>query len=123
MQCVLRMLHGAAPQEAIDAPRLAALPDLVRLEPGFFSQVIASLEADNYQAPIADHRDPYFGGVSALSPRGGGADPAAAASSSCCSTCSPASALSAPFACQQPQSTLVPGRKVPDNWGPRETSL
>ena len=29
VQCVLRMLHGAAPQDAIDAPRLAALPDLV----------------------------------------------------------------------------------------------
>jgi len=75
VQCVLRMLHGAAPQEAIDAPRLAALPDLVRLEPGFFSHVIASLEADGYKTAIADHRDPYFGGVSALSPRGGGADP------------------------------------------------
>jgi gamma-glutamyltranspeptidase / glutathione hydrolase len=75
VQCVLRMLHGAAPQEAIDAPRLAALPDLVRLEPGFFSHVIRSLEADGYKTAIADHRDPYFGGVSALSPRGGGADP------------------------------------------------
>jgi gamma-glutamyltranspeptidase / glutathione hydrolase len=75
VQCVLRMLHGAAPQEAIDAPRLAALPDLVRLEPGFFSHVIRSLEADGYKTASADHRDPYFGGVSALSPRGGGADP------------------------------------------------
>jgi gamma-glutamyltranspeptidase/glutathione hydrolase len=75
VQVVLRMLRGAAPQEAIDAPRLAALPDLVRLEPGFFSAVIRSLEADGYQTVIADHRDPYFGGVSALSPLGGGADP------------------------------------------------
>jgi gamma-glutamyltranspeptidase/glutathione hydrolase len=75
VQCVLRMLHGAAPQEAIDAPRLAALPDLVRLEPGFFSHVIQSLEGNGYKTAIADHRDPYFGGVSALSPLGGGADP------------------------------------------------
>jgi gamma-glutamyltranspeptidase / glutathione hydrolase len=75
VQCVLRMLRGAAPQEAIDAPRLAALPDLVRLEPGFFSHVIQSLEGNGYKTAIADHRDPYFGGVSALSPLGGGADP------------------------------------------------
>jgi gamma-glutamyltranspeptidase / glutathione hydrolase len=75
VQCVLRMLRGAAPQEAIDAPRLAALPDLVRLEPGFFSHVLQSLEGNGYKTAIADHRDPYFGGVSALSPLGGGADP------------------------------------------------
>jgi gamma-glutamyltranspeptidase / glutathione hydrolase len=75
VQVVLRMLRGAAPQEAIDAPRLAALPDLVRLEPGFFSAVIRLLEEDGYRTVIADHRDPYFGGVSALSPLGGGADP------------------------------------------------
>ncbi len=75
VQVVLRMLQGAAPQEAIDAPRLAAQPDLVRLEPGFFAAVIRSLEADGYHTVIADHRDPYFGGVSALSPLGGGADP------------------------------------------------
>ena len=49
VQCVLRMLRGAAPQDAIDAPRLNALPDLVRLEPGFFSHVIRSLEAAGYQ--------------------------------------------------------------------------
>jgi gamma-glutamyltranspeptidase / glutathione hydrolase len=75
VQVVMRMLQGAAPQEAIDAPRLAALPDLVRLEPGFFSAVIKSLQDDGYKTVIADHRDPYFGGVSALSPLGGGADP------------------------------------------------
>jgi len=75
VQCVIRMLRGAAPQDAIDAPRLNALPDLVRLEPGFFSHVIRSLEASGYKTAIADHRDPYFGGVSALSPLGGGADP------------------------------------------------
>ena len=35
VQCVLRILRGEDPQAAIDAPRLNALPDLVRLEPGF----------------------------------------------------------------------------------------
>jgi gamma-glutamyltranspeptidase / glutathione hydrolase len=37
--------------------------------------VIRSLEAEGYKTAIADHRDPYFGGVSALSPLGAGADP------------------------------------------------
>jgi gamma-glutamyltranspeptidase / glutathione hydrolase len=37
--------------------------------------VIRLLEEDGYRTVIADHRDPYFGGVSALSPLGGGADP------------------------------------------------
>ena len=36
---------GRCPTGSHDAPRLNALPDLVRLEPGFFSQVIRSLEA------------------------------------------------------------------------------
>ena len=74
VQCVLRMLRGEDPQHAIDSPRLNALPDLVRLEPGFTPEVIAALEAEGPVA-VADHRDHYFGGVSALSPLGGGADP------------------------------------------------
>ena len=75
VQSVLRMLRGESPQEAIDAPRLNALPDLVRLEPGFTPEVLASLEAAGETLAVADHRDTYFGGVSALSPLGGGADP------------------------------------------------
>ena len=74
VQCVLRILRGEDPQHAIDAPRLNALPDLVRLEPGFAPEVVAALEADGPVA-VADHLDHYFGGVSALSPLGGGADP------------------------------------------------
>ena len=74
VQCVLRMLRGEEPQHAIDAPRLNAPPDLVRLEPGFTPEVVAALEAEGPVA-VADHRDHYFGGVSALSPLGGGADP------------------------------------------------
>ncbi|MCW2811158.1 MAG: ggt [Friedmanniella sp.] len=75
VQCLLRMLRGAGPQDAIDAPRLNALPDLVRLEPGFHPQVLAGLEAQGQAYAVAQGRDPYFGGVSGLSALGGGADP------------------------------------------------
>ena len=74
VQTVLRTLRGEAPQAAIDQPRLVALPDLVRLEPGFTPEVVEALEADGPVA-VADHLDHYFGGVSALSALGGGADP------------------------------------------------
>ena len=69
VQCVLRMLRHEDPQHAIDAPRLNALTDLVRLEPGFTPEVVAALEAEGPVA-VADHRDHYFGGVSAVGPLG-----------------------------------------------------
>lgn len=75
VQSLLRILRGEAPQQAIDAPRLNALPDLVRLEPGFDDAVVAGLQAAGEKVAVADQRDPYFGGVSALSALGGGADP------------------------------------------------
>jgi gamma-glutamyltranspeptidase / glutathione hydrolase len=75
VQCMLRMLRGMPPQEAIDAPRLNALRDLVRLEPGFAPEVLAALRSAGHRVVVTDHRDPYFGGVSAISPLGGGADP------------------------------------------------
>ena len=74
VQCVLRMLRGEDPQHAIDAPRLNALTDLVRLEPGFSPEVVAALETAGPVA-VADHRDHYFGGVSAVSSLGAGGDP------------------------------------------------
>jgi gamma-glutamyltranspeptidase/glutathione hydrolase len=74
LQVLIRMLRGAAPQDAIDAPRLNSLPGLVRVEPGFAPEVLAALAARSAVA-VAERRDPYFGGVSALSPLGGGADP------------------------------------------------
>jgi gamma-glutamyltranspeptidase/glutathione hydrolase len=74
LQVLIRMLRGASPQDAIDAPRLNALPDLVRTEPGFAPAVLQALAARSTVA-VAERRDPYFGGVSALSPLGGGADP------------------------------------------------
>jgi gamma-glutamyltranspeptidase/glutathione hydrolase len=74
LQVLIRMLRGASPQEAIDAPRLNPLPGLVRVEPGFDPEVLAALAARSSVA-VAERRDPYFGGVSALSPLGAGADP------------------------------------------------
>ncbi len=74
LQVLVQMLRGASPQEAIDAPRLNALPGLVRAEPGFSPAVLAAL-AERDAVAVAAGRDPYFGGVSALSPLGGGADP------------------------------------------------
>jgi gamma-glutamyltranspeptidase / glutathione hydrolase len=75
VQCLLRMLRGESPQQAIDAPRLNALPTLVRLEPGFSADVVAALQAAGHEVVVTDHRDAYFGGVSAITPLGGGADP------------------------------------------------
>ena len=74
-QSVLRMLNGEDPQSAIDQPRLNALPGLVRLEPGFSAEVITALRAAGDEVVEAEQLDPYFGGVSALSALGGGADP------------------------------------------------
>src|SRR4029453_15669458 len=75
VQCLLRMLRGTPPQEAIDAPRLNALSDLVRLEPGFAPEVLGALRSAGHRVAATDHRDPYFGGVSAISALGGGGDP------------------------------------------------
>ncbi len=75
VQATLRMLAGADPQTAIDAPRLNALPGTVRLEPGFTPQVLDALAAGGDQVLVAERRDPYFGGVSAISALGAGADP------------------------------------------------
>jgi gamma-glutamyltranspeptidase/glutathione hydrolase len=75
VQAVLRMLTGSTPQEAIDAPRLNAQPGVVRLEPGFSDEVLRHLQADGDEVLVAGGRDAYFGGVSAVSRLGGGADP------------------------------------------------
>ena len=75
VQSLLRMLRGEAPQPAIEAPRLTALPDLVRLEPGFSPAVLHGLEQAGLTIAVAGGLDPYFGGVSAITALGGGADP------------------------------------------------
>lgn len=74
-QVVLRVLAGQAPQAAIDAPRLNALPGLVRLEPGFAPEVVQALVAAGNEVVVAPDRASYFGGVSAVGVGGGGADP------------------------------------------------
>ncbi|HET9871948.1 MAG TPA: gamma-glutamyltransferase [Propionibacteriaceae bacterium] len=75
VQCVLRIFAGEHPQAAIDAPRLTALPGLVRAEPGFADGVLAALERAGNTVTVASRRDSYFGGVSAIGVAGGGADP------------------------------------------------
>ncbi len=75
VQSVLRMLAGESPQQAIDAPRLNALPGAVRLEPGFSPAVVSGLQQHGEQVFVADGVDAYFGGVSAVSTLGAGADP------------------------------------------------
>lgn len=75
VQAVLRMLSGATPQDAIDAPRLNALNQMVRLEPGFSDEVVQALQLAGNEVQVASGRDAYFGGVSAVSLLGAGADP------------------------------------------------
>lgn len=75
VQTMLRMLDHTPPQEAIEAPRLNAVPGTVRLEPGFSREVLQALEADGDEVTVAEGPDPYFGGVSGLSWLGAGADP------------------------------------------------
>lgn len=76
VQTVIRMLHGMAPQPAIDLPRLASMPGgHVRLEPGFAGEVVQALTAAGNTVFETETPLPFFGGVSALSPLGAGADP------------------------------------------------
>ena len=75
VQCVLRILRGEDPQDAIDAPRLNALPGPGPAGAGFRPGGGGGAGGRRRPVAVADHLDPYFGGVSALSPLGGGADP------------------------------------------------
>jgi gamma-glutamyltranspeptidase / glutathione hydrolase len=75
VQTLLRVLRGTPPQQAVDAARLNALPDLVRLEPGFDEQVLQGLHEAGIPTVVAKGLDPYFGGVSAVSALGAGSDP------------------------------------------------
>ena len=75
VQCVLRMLRGEDPQHAIDQPRLNALPGSGPAGAGLHSARWSPRWRRTGRVAVADHLDHYFGGVSALSPLGGGADP------------------------------------------------
>ncbi|MGO1973714.1 MAG: gamma-glutamyltransferase [Propionibacteriaceae bacterium] len=75
VQAVLRTLAGAHPRAAIDAPRLVAGADTVRLEPGFSAAVVRALIEAGHDVRVAEGRDAYFGGVSIIGRHGCGADP------------------------------------------------
>ena len=75
VQSLLRMLAGQAPQAAIEAPRLNALPGMVRCEPGFSAEVLEALAVDGDDVVEASELAPYFGGVTAVGRLGSGADP------------------------------------------------
>ncbi len=75
VQTLVRVLRGTPPQQAVDAPRLNALPELVRLEPGFDPSVLRGLADAGVPTEVAHGIDPYFGGVSAMSALGAGSDP------------------------------------------------
>lgn len=75
VQTMIRILAGETPQRAIDAPRLNALPNTVRLEPGFAPHVLDALRTAGNEVHVASDRVAYFGGVSAISRTGAGADP------------------------------------------------
>lgn len=73
VQTVLRMIRGATAQQAIDAPRMVATPGAVRLEPGFTDAVRAAL-APRFSVDVTATALPFFGGVSAVTADGPGAD-------------------------------------------------
>ncbi|GAB3304531.1 gamma-glutamyltranspeptidase [Epidermidibacterium keratini] len=61
-------------QQAIDAPRLNPVGDIVRLEPGFAPAVLDALVAEGDRLDHVPEPHAYFGGVSAITRRGAGAD-------------------------------------------------
>jgi gamma-glutamyltranspeptidase/glutathione hydrolase len=76
LQVLTRVLidgHGAA--EAVAAPRLAATPAAVHLEPGFGDEVIAALIDDGNEILQWPEQRPYFGGVAVVAADGPAADP------------------------------------------------
>lgn len=75
-QVVLGVLAGGREiHDAIAAPRLNPVGDVVRLESGFDQAVLDALHAAGEQVVQLDGRHPYFGGVSGISRTGAGADP------------------------------------------------
>lgn len=75
-QVLLGVLAGGRDvQSAISAPRLNPVGDVVRIEPGFSEASIAALRESGETLVVSDSLHPYFGGVSAISRHGAGADP------------------------------------------------
>jgi gamma-glutamyltranspeptidase/glutathione hydrolase len=70
------VLHdGLATQDAVDLPRFHPAGDVLNAEPGLGEGWLASLETAGRAVRRWPARHHYFGGVSAVGRRGGGADP------------------------------------------------
>lgn len=76
VQVLARVLAlGQELQPAVDAWRLHPVAGLVHAEPGMPDTAAAALQAAGYTVERWTARHHYFGGVSALGPRSGAADP------------------------------------------------
>ncbi len=69
------VIQGRGSVAATAAPRLAAAPDAVHLEPGFPVEVVNALRDDGENVVQWDRMMPYFGGVSVAGGDGPAADP------------------------------------------------
>jgi gamma-glutamyltranspeptidase/glutathione hydrolase len=69
------LAEGLEPQAAIDRARFHPASLIVNAEPGVDPRWLDELEARGRQVRRWPARHHYFGGVSAVSPRGSGADP------------------------------------------------
>ena len=67
--------EGLEPQPAVDRPRLHPVEDVVNVEPGVDSAVLAELERRGRRVRMWPDLHHYFGGVSVVGRRGAAADP------------------------------------------------
>lgn len=69
------LIEGMSAEDAVRAPRLAATPDTVHVEPGFEPEVAAGLTAAGESVVQWESIRPYFGGAAVINAAGPGADP------------------------------------------------
>lgn len=75
IQTLIGMLYDdLSAADAVRMPRLNALPDAVRIEPGFSPDVLNALSTSD-ELLVNERLNAYFGGVSAIGRTGPGADP------------------------------------------------
>jgi gamma-glutamyltranspeptidase/glutathione hydrolase len=67
--------EGLEPQPAVDRPRLHPVENVVNVEPGVDSAVLAELERRGRRVRTWPDLHHYFGGVSVVGRRGAAADP------------------------------------------------
>jgi len=67
--------EGLSPRDAVERPRLHAVPGLVHLEPGHEAGVASALEDDGFEVREWADRHHYFGGVSVVTRAGAAGDP------------------------------------------------